>query len=69
KELCTHLVFLRPLGLRLGVAIESACAFVAGVTAVPTGGVAGFALGTGCTVVAAAAGEYVGGKVEDSLKN
>ncbi|MFJ3505381.1 RHS repeat-associated core domain-containing protein [Streptomyces sp. NPDC090135] len=56
-------------GLATGIAIESACTFVVGVTAVPTGGVAAFALGTGCTVVAAAAGEYVGGKVEDSLKN
>nr|WP_237546093.1 RHS repeat-associated core domain-containing protein [Streptomyces sp. SID5606] len=55
-------------GLATGIAIESACAFVAGFTAVPTGGAAAFALGTGCTVVAAGAGDYVGGKVEDSLK-
>ncbi|MFJ8298267.1 RHS repeat-associated core domain-containing protein [Streptomyces sp. NPDC094447] len=56
-------------GIATGIAIESACAFVAGATAVPTGGVAAFALGAGCTIAAAAAGDYVGGKVEDGLKN
>ncbi|MFF0276907.1 RHS repeat-associated core domain-containing protein [Streptomyces sp. NPDC004330] len=56
-------------GIATGIAIESACVFVAGATVVPTGGVAAFALGAGCTVAAAAAGDYVGGKVEDGLKN
>ncbi|MCT9089720.1 DUF6531 domain-containing protein [Streptomyces sp. ASQP_92] len=55
-------------GIATGIAIESGCQFAAGFAGLPTGGTGAVALEVGCAYASTAAGDYVSGKVEDSLK-
>jgi RHS repeat-associated protein len=54
-------------GVATGIAIESACQFVAGFAGVPTEGVGAVAVETGCLVASSYAGQWVSGQVQSAM--